>query len=191
VVGVLLIGMLLLVSCTGTSGPSAIPSRATPKVSDTQPIGNSPTSSPSPTTAPTRLLPSPFPLPSLPGLASGEATDPAALVSLPWVGTVYWRCGGVAGSPPVFSTTVVMNWPPGATITAAYELGSGQARSKILQPYEGQLSTPFVRSTLHSWTVVWFHEPGRFTTSIEIDFSAMHPGDCSRPPAVAVTVEQG
>lgn len=127
--------------------------------------------------------PEPTTYPNLPGPKT--ATDPDALISLPWVGSLYWRCNGVAGSKvPRYSTTVIMDWDPGATITAEYDVENGEPISRRLNPPAQKLSTPFVRSLVHEWTIVFYHKPERVVTTIRAEFD--HEGCGNRSVTVSV-----
>jgi hypothetical protein len=132
------------------------------------------------------LTPSPTPPPSPSPEDVTLELYGSEIASAPWFGTVYWKCDREAGSTVTrYSTTVVNNTSPGASITASYELSSGRTASRFLNPPR-HLSTPMWRATVHVWEVEWHHKPGRVVTTISIDFSSMDT--CFNPPLTDITI---
>lgn len=153
----LAIGFVLAAgACTSTETftlpPLSVPGTASPPLS-------TPTQSPKATSSPQSRQ-------------SGEA-----VVTIPNVGTLSWRCAHQPGSEYRFATTFTSE---GATDRVSYSLEGGGHEIRTLQPGQA-FATPFTTSTSHSWHVTQGIEPYTTRLTISALFTRNSFGDCLNP----------
>jgi len=100
-----------------------------------------------------------------------------AVVTIPNIGTLSWRCAHQPGSEYRFATTFTSEC---ATDLVSYTLEGGGHETRMLQPGQA-LATPLTTAASHSWNVTQGTEPYTTRLTISALFMRNSFGDCLNP----------
>jgi hypothetical protein len=100
---------------------------------------------------------------------------------------MYWSCDRPAGSTVFrWSTSFVGE---GATVSATFQPDGGRWVTRSINPGQ-QLSTPLGQDQSHRWTIVWAHEPGTITTTVNIVIEPEYCQTSYLPPPVDIAIRR-